>query len=186
MGGAEAEALGARDHILRDFLLGKETGYRIVERCARQVVGFRFYRFSRDDQDDLVAQTVADVWRAVSKPGFALRESLPALVRTIAYRRCIGLLREQRDQVLLGDDVLSAMPIDGHPDVHIDEWIRSKVRGELRHLSRNCQQLLQLRFYDGYDRTQIADRFGKTAANIGVQIHNCIKRLGERVRRWHR
>lgn len=186
MGGAEARALATDDPLLRDFLLGKEAGRRVVERCAKQVVGFRFYGFSREDQDDLVAQTVADVWRAVSKPGFALKESLPALVRTIAYRRCVDKLGDQRGEVPLDDDAVPATPMAGHPDKHIDEWIRRKVRGELQHLSRNCQQLLQLRFYDGYDRTQIAERFGKTAANIGVQIHNCVKRLGERVRRWYR
>ena len=173
--------MGTDDPILRDFLLGKEAGYQVIERCARQVVVFRFYRFSRDDQDDLVAQTIEEVWRCVSKPSFALRESLPALVRTIAYRRCIDLLRRQKEE-----DKPSVVPIGGQHDAHINEWIRRRVRGELPYLSKNCQQLLQLRFYDGYDPKQIAKRFGKRAGNIRVQIHNCIKRLGERVRRWHK
>lgn len=185
MRGAKATATGAEDTILRDFLLGKEAGCRVVEQSARQKVKSHSYRFSKDDQNDLVAQTIEEVWRYVSKPGFALRDSLPALVQTIAYRKCVNLGRAREHEVPVEDIESTVVPIGPHHDVHIAEWIRRKVRGELQYLSKNCQQLLQLRFYDGYDRRQIAERFGKSAANIGVQIHNCIKRLGERVQRWH-
>ena len=93
-----AEMRAVEDPTLRAFLLGDPTACRKVERWAWDIIRFKGFGIPREEQENLLQDTLVGVWQQVSKPGFVLRKRLGPLVRTIAIRRCLDYFKSRTTQ----------------------------------------------------------------------------------------
>lgn len=171
--GAEAVS-SSEDPLIRLFLLGDPGAIARVEALVAQVVRFRGYYIPHDERPDVIQQAITDLWESVALPGVILNRSFSALVRTVAYRRCVDWMRRQR----LSSQVEPPKP---DPPELPDQFLLAKEQSELgrwilSHLGEKCQELLRL--YTVEDRTyrDIAQLLGRSEGALRVQMHECLKR----------
>ena len=170
------------DELLRRFLLGETTACRSVERWAWEIVYFKHYYIPHDEREDLVQQTIADVWSAVSSPDFALSRGLRSLVRAIAGRRCVDYLRRHRPTAELEDEAADPGPGPYEDLFRKDE--RARVRWALQELGRKCQELIRLHFLEELTYAEIAARREKAESTMRVHMFTCMKKIRRLLRRW--
>lgn len=147
---------------------------RAVRDFARRVVDERGYYVAHADREDLLQQTLLDVYRAASRPGFALRAGLHAFVRSITHRRCIDWVRLRRPV----EPISAEMPDPGNPvDLKLEESQRIAIAAQaLRRLGAECRELIVLRAGRGLSYGQIAAARGERAGTVRNRMHRCLRR----------
>jgi len=165
----------SEDPTLRTFLLGDPTACRKVERWAWDIIRFKGFGIPREEQENLLQDTLVGVWQQVSKPGFVLRKNLGPLVRTIAIRRCLDYFKGRRLSAPLPEDIVD--PGESPEDrIQKQEWL-GLARKTIRKLSPACQDLIRLVFVEELRNVEIAAREGKTPGAIGFRLFTCIRKL---------
>ena len=165
------------EDILRRFQAGERAACLEIESWAKQVIRIRHFYVPPSDQEDLVQETMAQAWRAVSKPGFQLRESLRALVRKVAAARCIDRLRQVRPSLEL-DLALRDPGVNPHERVERRNE-RLLLRWVLRTLGPTCREIISLHFFEGLTYAAIGERLGRAEATMRVRMFNCMKEIRE-------
>lgn len=176
------ESAGRDDRLLRRFLTGEPAACRLIERWAWEIVYFKHFHVPRDEREDVVQETIADVWRAASRGDFTLRAGLRAFVRKVAAARCIDRLRRLRPLVPLDD----ATPDPGPSpyDVLIADDAGAQVRWALQNVSPPCREVIRLHFFDGLAYAEIAARLGRAEATLRVRVFHCMKAVRRLIARW--
>ena len=154
---------------------GDEGVAREVTATARGVVAQRAFGLDPAERDDLVQETVAQLWAACTRDDFELTSSLDALVRTIATARCIDHFRRRRWQVELDEQ----LPLDGDDPLdvmHRDRTVHA-VRVAVARLRPLCRDLIRWHFDEGQRYEQIAARIGRAAATLRVHMFRCLQQL---------
>ena len=168
--------------LLRAFVAGEASAVRRVERWAWEIVHFRWGSIPQADRADLVQDAVADVWRAASAPGFALRDSLRALVRRVAAARCIDWMRKLRPTAPLGDDWADVS--DNPYEALLRKSDRARLRWVLRALDERCREIIREHFYEELPYAAIAQRRERSEATMRVHMFHCMKRIRQLWERW--
>lgn len=166
---------GGEREELRSFLRGDPETCERVERWVREIIHFRYSRIPADDRDDVVQETVASVWRAVSRPAFELRTSLRAVVRRIAIARCIDRHRKLRLTEPLDESLPDPRPDPGEALLTHDR--QDRVRWALQSLGANCREILRLYFLERMTYGAIAERLGRAESTMRVRMFHCMKRI---------
>lgn len=143
-----------------------------------------------DTRQDLVQ----DVYESVTK---ALKQydgnssSLKTFVSKVAQRTCIDIWRHGSTMSRTGknqhvehhdntDENNAVLVSSLNPEEDLSKaQFTHLLRIALRRLSKECQKLLELRFYDGLKYRQIADRLGKKENSVNVQVNRCLEYLRE-------
>jgi RNA polymerase sigma-70 factor (ECF subfamily) len=153
-----------------------------VRTRVRRIVAYRGYGIPHQDQDDLVQAAMTQVWEAVRRPEFDPR-GLWAFVDTVASRRCIDWRRRQRPESTLdavksrqepGEDALGSL---------LDSERTAIARHALSSLPEGCRELIELYVRDGLPYSAIALRLGRSEAALRVQMHRCVQRAADEVKR---
>ena len=168
----------SRDGDLRRLQLlvsGDEGVAREVTAIARGVVAQRAFGLDPAERDDLVQESVAQLWAACTRDDFELTSSLDALVRTIATARCIDHFRRRRWQVEL-DEQLPLDTDDPLDALHRDRTVRA-VRTAIARLRPLCRDLIRWHFDEGERYEQIAVRLDRAAATLRVHMFRCLQQL---------
>lgn len=160
---------------LTRFLSGEDAVTRELEDVARGVVVRRAFRLDPATQDDLVQQTLTQLWAACAREGFALETALDAFVRTIATARCIDHFRRQRWQVEI-DESLPAQGEDPLEEIHRERTLLA-VRKAVATLRPLCQELVRRHFHGGERYEDMAHTMGKAASTLRVQMFRCLRQL---------
>ena len=163
------------DQLLRRFLAGDREAVRTVEGWARAIVRFRPYGIPRAEHGDVVQQSIGMLWAACSRPGFALRHGLRALVRRIVLARCVDHLRRVRPSVEVDDDL--ADPGPGLEERALERERRLAVRRALLQLDDRCREVIRLHYLDGIEYATLATRLGIAASTVRVRMFHCMKEV---------
>ncbi|HEY7726864.1 MAG TPA: sigma-70 family RNA polymerase sigma factor [Candidatus Eisenbacteria bacterium] len=179
---ATRPARAEEDRALRAFLAGDPAACRSVERWAWEIVHFRWFGIPLDERPDLLQEIVEDVWRAVTKPGFALRHGLKPLVRHIASARCIDRMRRRREEVEISDQL--ADPGEDPFEALARRDVAARLRAAVDRLDARCRDLIRLHFMEEISYAEIAARESRAEATLRVRMFHCLAALRKLMRRW--
>jgi len=167
------------DHFLRRFLAGEPAAVRTVTRWARETAYFRGFGLSAEDRDDAVQDALAQVWTLATRPGFELRTSLRAVLRTLVAARCIDRVRRRRRQVELSDSLPDTAPSPSDRLIADDQSAR--LRRALLDLDEPCREIIRQRFFEGLDYATIAEREQRSESTLRVRLFSCLRAIRKRL-----
>lgn len=165
------------DSLLARFLAHEAAAARTVERWARDDVEFRRLPLSAVEVEDIVQQTLLELWRLASRPEFVVRVSLRAVVRRIAVARTIDALRARRARDEVPDDLPDDRPDAAALLARADDGAR--VRWAAAQLGAQCRDIVRLHFDDDLPFREIAARNGLAESSMRVRLFRCLQRLRE-------
>lgn len=155
----------------QDRFLGElEAHKKILYKVAR------IYCANADDRQDLVQETVVQLWR--SYPGFDGRSAFSTWMYRVALNVAISWVRGQRrershlllDGAILDETLATEAAADVPPHLRV---FLGQVLGGLNELDR----ALILLYLEGHDHEAIAAILGITATNVATRIHRIKTRL---------
>lgn len=165
-----------RDHErLLALLRGDAREVREIESLARSVVRRRAFGIGAEVEEDLVQETLAQIWAACTAPDFELRTALDAFVRTVATARCIDHFRRRRWQEEL-DDSLVAEVEDPLEEIHRQRLVDA-LTAAIARLKPLCRDLIRWHFHEGERYESIAEREGRNASTLRVHMFQCLRHL---------
>lgn len=171
------------EDLLRRFLIGEAKACRLVEKWAHELVRFKFHLLPSFEHEEIVQDTISDLWRAVSKEGFRLRVSLRSFVRAIAAARSIDRLRKYRPTSELLDVHVDPQP--GPYDRLLKKDETARLRWAIQNAGQSCQEVIRLHYYENRTFGEIAEQLGRAEATLRVRMFNCVKKIREMMRRWN-
>lgn len=179
--GREDERLTAPEGLARHLKLGRPEAVQEVRRRVKRMVAYDGLTIPLDERDDLEQEVMADIWRAVTNPGFDFSGGFWGFVEVVTSRRCIDWLRARRDKLALSEELAS--PAKG-PLGDALERERAELATEvLSALDARCRELVTLRLRDDLSYAEIARALGGSEGALRVQLHRCVGRARQLVKR---
>jgi RNA polymerase sigma factor (sigma-70 family) len=161
--------------LLQRFRRGETDACERLEAWAAEVVRSPRYGVAAGDRDDLVQETLRQVWELASGPDFALSHSLRALVHRIAMARCVDWLRRRRVQVEVREDVAREFP---DPTAQLEqEQLLDHLQQAIAQLKPLCRDLIRWHFHERRTYARIAADTGRNESTLRVHMFNCLKLL---------
>jgi RNA polymerase sigma factor (sigma-70 family) len=166
----------ADERLLRRFIMGEAAACRTVENWCRAILHFRPLGLSPEDIDDIVQEVVAAVWQSATRPQFALRVGLRALVRRVTLARAIDRVRRNR--------VRKAGQLGEYPDsspgisdeLERDEESRA-LFAALDRIENKCREVIRLHYFEDWPYARIAALEGRSESTLRVRMFNCLRAL---------
>jgi len=171
--------------LLSDFLRGEASAHERCAEWARSVLFSRRLSIPADEREDLLQETLQDLFTRASRPDFQLRESLSGLVKTIAAARCVDWWRRVgrvRDR-----DRRMASRGESPPPLH-DEQVLDHLDGArawraVDAMDPACRRLIRRRLIDDYDYEAISRMTGVKVPTLRSRFYECMRKLRWRLRR---
>lgn len=163
-----------QQRVLAAFLAGEPSAVAQVSDWARGVIAGRGYYVPLSEQEDLLQETVVQVYRAASAPDFALRQTAAAFVRCVAHRRCVDWLRCRRFERALHPESVSMA--DGPDRALLEGEKTERETGVLAMLGEPCRRLIHLRVGEGLPYRAIARRLGRSEGAVRNQMYKCLRK----------
>ena len=137
------------------------------------MVRFRGYGIPVGDREDVVQETLLQIWEAVRQPQFDPSRKFESFVQTVAARRCIDRMRTRRTTVPLNPGLVHTAtgPLGSLMRTERVELAR-KV---LDSLKKACRELIRLHVAEKKTYGQIAEDLGRSEGALRVQMHQCIR-----------
>jgi RNA polymerase sigma-70 factor (ECF subfamily) len=106
-------------------------------------------------------------------------DRLRAWLFAVCRNRCLDVRRKERRMQTTSDhlDHTADARGDGPPAVAIQREAAERVERALADLPSNQQDVLRLKFQNGFSYKEIADITGLSASNVGFLIHTGVKTL---------
>lgn len=146
---------------------------RHLDRVYRQC----YYRLgNRADAEDLAQQTFLQAWQAMPR---YRRSAAPfvAWLLTISHNLIVSKLRKTRE-VTDPNLELAGLDDDADPETTaLDRLATDSVRQALQLLRPDRQQVLVLRFIEGFNVEEVAAAMGKSPNNVRVIQHRALHDL---------
>lgn len=172
---------GSGDPLARDLVAGEPSRVRQVRRLVQKVVRFRGYYIPADERADVVQEVMLEVWRSVSVAGAGAPKNLEALVRSIAYRRCVDWLRRRRAAQAIVH--LPEEPARRPDAAYLDAEQRRLGSLILERVRPSCRELFRLHAVLQLSYRQIGERLGRSEGALRTQMSECLKEAREIHRR---
>ena len=144
-----------------------------VDRVYRHV----YYRVGNEaDAEDLTQQVFLKAWQAI---GRYRRVASPfvAWLMTISHNLVVDFYRTRKDQAYLEADILAD---DGaaNPEQTAEAVLeQQRLRRAILQLRGDEQQVVMLRFIEGFEFAEIASLLKKKEGNVRVILHRALVRL---------
>jgi RNA polymerase sigma factor (sigma-70 family) len=145
--------------LLRRFLSGEPDACNVVEGGVRRIALYWNAPFSREDREDLIQQTLMEIYLAIAKPEFELKQNLLALARKIAARRCIDQMRKYRPIDPIDDQHKASNP-SPYKDLELKDEIH-QIRLALDGLDSNDREVIRRRFLKEESYSVIVTELGR-------------------------
>ena len=180
--------VGREDPLFRRFLERDPQALADVEFAVTRVVRFRGYAIPASDRRDVIQESLLQIWREASRPGFDYRQDFDAFVCLVAFRRCLDWRRARRPAAPIDSSIPDARQ---RPDE--DALAREEVdlaRRVLLELPEPCRDLIRLHVQEERPYREIAEMLGRTEGALRTQMWKCLEvarqileRLDQRPRR---
>jgi RNA polymerase sigma factor (sigma-70 family) len=149
---------------------GDASAALTVRAWARATIASESPGIAREDLDDLVQQTIADVLAAARRPGFEVLASPQAFVKTVARRRLTDSRR--RIQATMPFDDERFVPPAPRPSFALRRTLKAVLRlGEL------CRMVFYLYFYEERSHREIAERLNRREATSRQRLFLCLQQV---------
>ncbi len=150
---------------------------QLYDRFVDKIYKYIYYKVgNKTDAEDLTGQVFLKAWEAIGHYRWTERPFAAWLYR-IAHNLVVDHFRTRKDSTPL-DDILSLE----HPGTDLDEIIQHHLtadvlRHALRRLTRDQQQVIILRFLEGYNTAEVAEMMGKQPGAVRTLQHRALAGL---------
>ena len=144
-----------------------------VDRVYRHV----YYRVSNaHDAEDLTQQVFLKAWQAIHR---YKKEASPfiAWLMTISHNLVVDFYRTKKDRAYLEAEVLASDPASSPEQATEASLEQQRLRRAILHLGGDEQQVVILRFIEGFEFAEIASVLNKKEGNIRVILHRALVKL---------
>ncbi len=165
------------------FLVQKAIGHdaeafgRLYDMHVNRVYRHVYYRVgNRADAEDLTQQTFLKAWQAIGRyrktdhPG-------DKWVMTISHNLIIDFYRTRKSESYLDADFIAHDPAPGPERAAEARFEQQRLRRQILRLHGNEQQVVILRFIEGFEFREIASLLEKKEGNIRVILHRALVKL---------
>jgi RNA polymerase sigma-70 factor, ECF subfamily len=158
------------------------SAWREIERWVQDFVRYKPWRIPSDDQDDIVQESLAGVWIAVSRNDFQLRHRLKTFVLAIAAHKCANWVKKLKSSPGPLDpahDIVDPAPT---PDEHVGREIEiAWLMAAIQRLGPRSQEVICVKYLRLGRRTnrEIAKMLGIPPGTVAWRLHRSVNQLRE-------
>lgn len=144
-----------------------------VDRVYRHI----YYRVGNEqDAEDLTQQVFLKAWQAIG--GYKEKTSpLIAWLMTISHNLVVDFYRTRKDREYLEAEVLADGPASSPERAAEASFEQQRLRRAILQLGSDEQQVVILRFIEGFAFGEIASVLNKKEGNIRVILHRALVKL---------
>jgi len=161
--------------ILAGLRRGDSEACQLAATWARWSVTRPQFAIPRDDVEELVQDTLAQILVIIRDPDFVVHTSLQALVRRVAMARSVDAARRRRPTIELPPGLRSNTGDEVSRLVREEEL--SRVRDALAGLKDLCQDLIRRFYMEEQSYKTIAAQTGRNANTLRVHMFKCLGHL---------
>ncbi len=144
-----------------------------VDRVYRHV----YYRVGNvDDAEDLTQQVFLKAWQAIGRYKKTASPFL-AWLMTISHNLVVDFYRTRKDKTYLEAEITADDSALRPERVTEARFEQQRLRRAILQLHGDQQQVILLRFVEGYRNSEIASLLGKSEGAIRVILHRALARL---------
>lgn len=175
---AAPAALEAEAELIDRAVAGDEAAFaQLYDLHLTRVYRHVYYRVgARADAEDLTQQVFLQAWRAV---GRYRRAGAPfiAWLLTIAHNLVVSFYRQVKAEPALASEPVAHERWANPEREVLAAYDRLAVRNAILRLKAEQQQIVTMRFLEGFDYGTIAAAVGKTEGNVRVILHRALSEL---------
>jgi len=144
-----------------------------VDRVYRHI----YYRVGNEaDAEDLTQQVFLKAWQAIH--GYKKTASpFIAWLMTISHNLVVDFYRTKKDKAYLEAEVLASDPASSPEQATEASLEQQRLRRAILQLGGDEQQVIILRFMEGFEFAEIASLMDKKEGNIRVILHRSLIKL---------
>jgi RNA polymerase sigma-70 factor (ECF subfamily) len=144
-----------------------------VDRLYRHI----YYRVGNEqDAEDLTQQVFLKAWQAIHR--YKKRASpFIAWLMTISHNLVVDFYRTRKDKAYLEAEVLASDPSSSPEQTTEASLEQQRLRRAILQLGGDEQQVVILRFIEGFEFAEIASVMNKKEGNIRVILHRALVKL---------
>ena len=144
-----------------------------VDRVYRHI----YYRVGNEqDAEDLTQQSFLKAWQAI--PRYKKTASpFIAWLLTISHNLVVDFYRTKKDKVHIEAEVLADGPASSPENAAEASFEQQRLRRAILQLGNNEQQVVILRFIEGFEFSEIASLMKKEEGNVRVILHRALVKL---------
>jgi RNA polymerase sigma-70 factor (ECF subfamily) len=144
-----------------------------VDRVYRHI----YYRVGNEaDAEDLTQQVFLKAWQAINRYKKTASPFVAWLI-TISHNLVVDFYRTRKDKANIEAEVLADGPASRPEQTAEANFEQQRLRKAILQLSGNEQQVVILRFIEGFEFSEIASLLKKKEGNIRVILHRALIKL---------
>ena len=154
-----------------------EAFAQLYDRFVDKIYKYIYYKIgSKTEAEDLTGQVFLKAWEAIGHYQWTERPFAAWLYR-IAHNLIVDYFRTRRDTSSLDEIVSVEFPGTDIDDIVNQHLTSDTLRHALRHLTHDQQQVIILRFLDGYNTAEVAQIMGKQPGAVRTLQHRALAGL---------
>lgn len=163
-----------RELVAKAIHRDQEAFAQLYDRFVDKIYRYVFYRIgNRSDAEDLTAQVFVKAWEAIGKYKWTDRPFAAWLYR-IAHNLMVDGYRAYHPAAPLEEITMVE-----DPEADVEDQVDTVLTGEmlkrgLTRLTRDQQQVIVLRFMEGYSTSQVAEIMGKQEGAVRTLQHRAL------------
>ena len=144
-----------------------------VDRVYRHI----YYRVGNEaDAEDLTQQVFLKAWQAIGRYK-KMASPFVAWLMTISHNLVVDFYRTRKDRAYLEAEVLADGPASRPEQAAEAGFEQQRLRRAISQLGGEEQQVVILRFIEGFEFAEIASLLKKKEGNIRVILHRALVKL---------
>ena len=150
---------------------------RLYDMYVDRVYRHLYYRVGNvADAEDLTQQVFLKAWQAINRYKKTASPFL-AWLMTISHNLVVDFYRTKKDKAYLDVEVVVDDSTPSPERVTEDRFKQQQLRKAILQLRGDEQQVVLLRFIEGFRHAEIASSLGKSEGAIRVKMHRALARL---------
>ena len=147
---------------------------RIYDMYVDRIYRHIYYRVGNvADAEDLTQQVFLKAWQAIDRYKKTASPFL-AWLMTISHNLVIDFYRTKKDKIYLDAEVTADAPTSSPERVAETRFDQQQLRRAILQLHGDQQQVIMMRFVEGFEFKEIASLLGKSEGAIRVILHRAL------------
>jgi RNA polymerase sigma-70 factor (ECF subfamily) len=171
------ERAAERQLVLRASKRDRQAFATLYDMFADKIYRYIYYKVgNKPDAEDLTSQVFMKSWQAIAGYQWTDRPFVAWLYR-IAHNLVVDHFRTHRDASPL-DEMVTIETGDPGPEAKLEDCLTQEtVRNALTRLTHDQQQVVILRFLEGYSTAEVAAIMGKQEGAVRTLQHRALAGL---------
>ncbi len=166
-----------RDLVLRSIKRDQDAFGQLYDRFVDKIYKYIYYRVnSKTEAEDLTAHVFLKAWEAIGNYQWTDRPFGAWLYR-IAHNIVVDHFRTHRDTASLDDPLATEQIGSDFEDVVEQQLNADTLKAALSRLTHDQQEVIILKFLEGYSTAEIAAILGKQEGAVRTLQHRALTRL---------